>query len=29
MCGGSLTIKPNDGTGTVVTITIPDSNVER
>ena len=29
MCGGSLTIKPNDGAGTVVTITIPDSNIER
>ena len=25
MCGGSLTIAPNDGGGTVVTITIPDS----
>ena len=24
MCGGSLTIKPNDGGGTVVTVTIPD-----
>ena len=29
MYGGSLTIKPNDGAGTVMTITIPDSNVER
>ncbi len=25
MCGGSLTIAPNDGGGTVVAITIPDS----
>ena len=25
MCGGSLTIAPNDGGGTVVTVTIPDS----
>ena len=25
MCGGSLTIAPNDGGGTVVTLTIPDS----
>ena len=24
MCCGSLTIKPNDGGGTVVTVTIPD-----
>ena len=24
MCGGSLTITPNDGGGTVVTLTIPD-----
>ena len=28
ICGGSLTIKPNDGGGTVVTVTIPDSTVE-
>ena len=26
MCGGNLTIKPGDGAGTVVTITIPDSS---
>ncbi|MBQ9606327.1 MAG: hypothetical protein IJV16_04050 [Lachnospiraceae bacterium] len=26
MCGGSMTIKPREGGGTVVTITIPDSN---
>lgn len=25
MCGGSMTIKPREGGGTVVTITIPDS----
>ena len=25
MCGGSLTIEPNDGGGTVVTVTIPNS----
>ena len=25
MCGGELTITPNDGGGTVVTVTIPDS----
>ncbi|MBQ3355655.1 MAG: hypothetical protein IJG45_00885 [Oscillospiraceae bacterium] len=25
MCGGSMTITPNDGGGTVVTLTIPDS----
>ena len=25
MCGGNLTIKPGDGAGTVVTITIPDN----
>ena len=25
MCGGSLTITPNDGGGTVVTVSIPDS----
>ncbi|MBR1659684.1 MAG: histidine kinase, partial [Oscillospiraceae bacterium] len=29
MCGGSLTITANDGGGTVVTITIPDSAAER
>ena len=29
MCGGSLTITPNAGGGTVVTITIPDSAPER
>ena len=28
MCGGSLTITPNDGGGTVVTVTIPDSAAE-
>ena len=28
MCGGHLTITPNDGGGTVVTITIPDRNEE-
>ena len=28
MCGGSLTITPNEGGGTVVTLTIPDSAVE-
>ena len=28
MCGGSLTITPNEGGGTVVTLTIPDSPVE-
>ena len=27
MCGGSLTITPNEGGGTVVTVTIPDSPV--
>lgn len=27
MCGGRLTIAPNDGGGTVVTVTIPDSDV--
>ena len=25
MCGGSLSITPNDGGGTTVTVTIPDS----
>lgn len=25
MCGGSMTIQPRDGGGTVVTVTIPDS----
>ena len=29
MCGGSLVIKPNDGVGTVVTITIPDSATQQ
>ena len=29
MCGGSLTIKPNDGGGTVVTVTIPDKVEEQ
>ena len=29
MCGGSLTITPGNGGGTVVTITIPDSAAER
>ena len=29
MCSGSLTIKPNDGEGTVVTITSPDSSGEQ
>jgi len=29
MCGGSLTITPNDGGGTVVTVTIPDSAAEK
>jgi len=29
MCGGSLTIAPNDGGGTVVTVTIPDSAAGR
>jgi Putative regulator of cell autolysis len=28
MCGGSLTITPNEGGGTVVTVTIPDSAAE-
>jgi len=28
MCGGRLTITPNDGGGTVVTVTIPDSTTE-
>ncbi len=28
MCGGSLTITPNDGGGTVVTVTIPDDAAE-
>jgi len=28
MCGGSLTIEPNEGGGTVVTVTIPDSAAE-
>ena len=28
MCGGSLTITPNDGGGTVVTVIIPDSNAK-
>ena len=28
MCGGSLTIQPRDGGGTVVTVTIPDSAAE-
>ena len=27
MCGGSLTITPNDGGGTVVTVVIPDSDI--
>ena len=26
MCGGSMTIQPRDGGGTLVTITIPDSS---
>ncbi|MBR0096247.1 MAG: hypothetical protein IJP88_03640, partial [Synergistaceae bacterium] len=26
MCGGSLSIKPNDGGGTLVIVTIPDRN---
>ena len=29
MCGGSLTITPNDGGGTVVTVTIPNSAAEK
>ena len=29
MCGGSLTITPNDGGGTVVTVSIPDSAAEK
>ena len=29
MCDGSLTITPNDGGGTVVTITIPNNAAER
>ena len=29
MCGGSLTITPNDGGGTVVTVAIPDSAAEK
>ena len=29
MCGGSLTIKPREGGGTVVTVTIPDSNEQK
>ena len=29
MCGGSLTIRPREGGGTVVTITIPDSNEQK
>ena len=29
MCGGSLTITPNDGGGTVVTVTIPDNSAEK
>ena len=28
MCGGSLTITPNDGGGTVVTLTVPDGAAE-
>ena len=28
MCGGSLTIAPGDGGGTVVTVTIPDSGAQ-
>ena len=28
MCGGSLTITPNEGGGTVVTVTIPDSDAQ-
>ena len=28
MCGGSLTITPNDGGGTVVTVIIPDSSAQ-
>ena len=28
MCGGSLTIGPNEGGGTVVKVTIPDSHTE-
>jgi len=29
MCGGSLTITLNDGGGTIVTVTIPDSTAEK
>jgi signal transduction histidine kinase len=29
MCGGSLSITPNDGSGTTVTVTIPDSAAEK
>ena len=29
MCSGSMTIKPREGGGTVVTITIPDSNEQK
>ena len=29
MCGGSMTIKPRNGGGTVVTITIPDSSEQK
>ena len=29
MCGGSLSITPNDGGGTVVTVTIPDSPAQQ
>ena len=29
MCNGSLTIMPNDGGGTVVTVSIPDSIAEK
>ena len=29
MCGGSLVITPNDGGGTAVTVTIPDSGAEK
>ena len=28
MCGGSLTIAPNEGGGTAVTVTIPDRPAE-
>ena len=29
MCGGSLSITPNDGGGTTVTVTIPDNSTEK